>query len=505
MFFSCANEMDQVENLNNPDKDQVLANGSDLISVIGGGYVSWWQANNQDLYPALAVAGDIATCSWGNFGMNILSNEPRNPVLNSASWSDLSVLEQPWQGNYAAISSANDVLGAINNNDITWMVDGEDKTPMVAAASYFLRGISYGYLGLLFEKGFVVDENTDLTQSLTFATYSELIDQAVTDLDAAITIANSNVFEIPDNLINGVEISDADLIKLCNSFKARFIVQSARNLTETNAIDWDNIKTLAEAGITEDFGPIGDNGITWWTNANVLMDSPNGFAEFGGRLDMRIVHLLDPNQPEFFPAAAGSVLTNPQMTTSDARIGSGKDFEFRPDILFSSGRGRFHFSHYIHIRFLNDPNFSDGADSKKMQTFMLEDNRLLLAEAKARLDEVGDAVLDVNASSRVTRGNLAPLLITAPKADVLDAIFYERYIELFNTAVGSGFFDRRRTNQLQVGTFRHLPVPATELQVLSEDLYTLGGVTADPTGVVPHYNINAAPARTNDNNIPTFN
>ena len=196
---------------------------------------------------------------------------------------------------------------------------------MVSAASYLLRGLSYGYLGMLFEKGFEVDENTDLTQKLEFVPYQQLISFALADLDRAISIANSNTFEIPNTVINGLTISDANLIKLCNSFKARFIVHSARNMTETNAIDWNQIKTLTENGITEDFGPIGDNGISWWNNSNVLMDSPNGFGVFGARLDMRLVKLLDPSQPEFFPATSSSVLVNPEMTSADARVGVGKD------------------------------------------------------------------------------------------------------------------------------------------------------------------------------------
>ncbi len=505
LIFSCSSEIDNVVNSNNPDRNQVLATGSDLIGVTSGGFVTWWQANGRDLYPPLAVAGDIATCSWGNFGMRVLSAEPRNPIINASSWADISVLEQPWQGNYGAISSANDVLGAINNNGITWISGGVDNTPMVSAATYLLRGLSYGYLGLLFEKGFIVDENTDLTQELEFVGYQELINKALSDFDSAISLANSNTFEIPNTVINGVAISDANLIKLCNSFKARFIVQSSRNMTETNAIDWNQIRTLTENGITEDFGPMGDDGISWWNNSNVLMDSPNGFGPFGARLDMRLVALLDPSQPIFFPASAGSTLDNPEMTSLDARVGAGRDFEFRPDILFRSERGRFHYSHYIHTRFLNDATFSDGADAKQIKTFMFEDNRLLLAEAKARLNDLPGAIADVNLSSRVTRGNLAPLGGGATQQEVLDAIFYERYIELFNSAVGSGFFDRRRTNDLQVGTFRHFPVPSSELEVLSQALYTLGGVNADPTGVVPHYDLTAELERTDDSFIPTFN
>ncbi|MEM9143128.1 MAG: hypothetical protein AAGA86_09080, partial [Bacteroidota bacterium] len=424
LALSCSNEIDNVVNLNNPDRTQVLANGSDLIGIVSGGFVTWWQAINRDLYPALAVAADVSTCSWGNFGMQVLSNEPRNPVLNVASWSDRTVLEQPWQGNYAAVSSANDVIGAINTTGITWVVNGEDNTPVVLAGAYLLRGFAYGYLGLVFEKGFIVDENTDISQPLPFVGYQELIGQAIADLDRAISIAQSNSFEIPNTVINGVALPSAELIKLCNSYKARFIVQSARNLEETNAIDWTEIETLAENGITTDFGPTGDNGIQWWTNANILMDSENGFGAFGGRLDMRLVHMLDPSQPLFFPATADSELENPEMTTPDARIGEGKDFEFRPDILFRSERGRFHYSHYFHTRNLNDESFSDGADSRQNKTFALEDNRLLLAEAKARTNDIAGAEAEVNSGSRVTRGELEPLTGSS-REEVLNAIFYE--------------------------------------------------------------------------------
>lgn len=505
LVVSCSNEIDNVVNANNPDRNQVIANGSDLIGVVGGGFVTWWQSTGRDLYPPLAVAGDIATCSWGNFGMRVLSSEPRNPIINAASWADASVLEQPWQGNYGAISSANDVLGAINNNGVTWVVGGVDNTPMVTAAAYLLRGLSYGNLGLLFEKGFIVDENTDLSQKLDFVLYQELVSFALADLDRVIQIANSNTIEIPNTVINGVSLPSNELVKLCNSYKARFIVQSARDMSETDAIDWNQIKTFTENGITEDFGPTGDNGISWWNNSNVLMDSPNGFGPFGARLDMRIVNLLDPSQPEFFPAGSGSTLDNPEMTSPDARVGIGRDFEFRSDILFRSERGRFHYSHYIHTRFQNDPTFSDGADAKQIKTFTFEDNRLLMAEAKLRTNDLPGAIADVNAGSRTQRGELPDIPSDASEQEVLDAIFYERYIELFNTAVGSGYFDRRRINLLQIGTFRHLPIPATELEVLSESLYTLGGTAADPTGRVPHYNLAAVPERTTDDNIPTFN
>jgi hypothetical protein len=181
------------------------------------------------------------------------------------------------------------------------------------------------------------------------------------------------------------------------------------------------------------------------------------------------------------------------------------DFAYRSNVEFLPGRGKYHYSHYISIRYTTDPNFSDGVDSKRIVTFAKADNDMLLAEANARLNSLPAAITIINNGTRVTRGNLAPLSNTATKAQVLNAIFYERYLELFNTAVGGGFFDRRRTNQLQVGTFRHFPIPASRLQVLGLKLYTFGGAKNDPTGMVPHYNIETNATRTNDTNLPTFN
>ncbi|WP_298220686.1 RagB/SusD family nutrient uptake outer membrane protein [Flavobacterium sp.] len=496
---SCTKDIDNVTNNNDPNAAQVLSTGSDLTSVIAGGFASWWQAGNRDTYPALAVAGDIATCSWGNYGMRTLSNEPRNSIPNSTSWSDASVLEQPWGGYYAAASGASDVIKAINKG-VVYEVDGVDETNSILASAYFLRGISLGYLGLLFDKAIIIDENSipTITQ---LSSYNEVITAAIADLDRARDLSSTNTFTLPSNFINGYALDNDKLIKLCNSYAARFIVQGARTQAETDAINWATVKTLAENGIQNDFGPIGDNGVNWWSNVVVLSSSPNGFEESGGRLDMRIVHLMDPTQPLFYPTTTN--LDNLAITTTDNRINT--DFDFDDQVYFRPARGKYHFSHYISKRYVTDPFFSDGSDTKRLVTFAKADNDLLLAEANARLDNLSDAITIVNNGTRVSRGNLAPIADSATKNQVLDAIFYERYVELFNTALGGGFFDRRRTNQLQKGTFRHFPVPASVLQVIGQDLYTFGGANNDPTGMVAHYNIENNPTRTDDTNLPTFN
>jgi hypothetical protein len=497
---SCTNDIDKAENNNDPNAAQVLAKGGDLVSVISGGFVTWWQAGNRDTYPALAVAGDIATCSWGNAGMRTLSNEPRNSIPNTNSWSSGTVLSEPWGGYYSAASSASDVIKAINNG-VKYYAEGVDETNSIKASAYFLRGISLGYLGLLFDKAVIINENTDPLATAITSNYNDVITAALADLNKSIELSSANTFTLPTSLINGYTLDNNNLLQLANSYSARFIVQGSRTQAETNAIDWNKVKTFAENGIQEDFGPIGDNGTSWWSNVTFLSNSPNGFTEAGGRLDMRIVKLMDPSQPTFYPTTVD--IANPQITTLDKRITT--DFNFESIVEFLPARGKYHYSHYISTRYISDPGFSDGGDKKRLITFAKADNDMLLAEANARLNNLSAAISIINNGTRTTRGELSVIPTSASQATVLDAIFYERYVEIFNTAVGGGFFDRRRTNQLQIGTFRHFPIPAKILQVLGLDLYTFGGATNDPTGMVPHYNIETNPSRTNDTNIPTFN
>jgi hypothetical protein len=83
---------------------------------------------------------------------------------------------------------------------------------------------------------------------------------------------------------------------------------------------------------------------------------------------------------------------------------------------------------------------------------------------------------------------------------MLAAIFYERDIELMNTGASLAWFDRRRIepalvyngvpigntwafrggSNLQLGTPRHFPLPAKELETLGLPVYTYGGAPPNP-------------------------
>ena len=217
------------ENLNNPTTEQVLAQGDDLIGVLAGGYLSWWQANHQSR-PALTlgVAADAVSCSWGNFGMQRMSEEPRDPYNNSsaetADYQD--VVRFPWFRNLSAQSIANDIIKAITVDGLS--LGDEDADNMMLASAYFLRGISRGYLGMFFDQAYLTEIDTDLTGQLEFNTYQEMIVGAVSDLEESVRIASSSEFLMDASFINGIQLSQTGLAKVANSYAARFLAQSPR-------------------------------------------------------------------------------------------------------------------------------------------------------------------------------------------------------------------------------------------------------------------------------------
>jgi hypothetical protein len=140
---------------------------------------------------------------------------------------------------------------------------------------------------------------------------------------------------------------------------------------------------------------------------------------------------------------------------------------------FLADRGVYHYSHYRYKRFENIGKFQTG----KLTEFRAYENVLMRAEAAAMLNVPATAVvfLNVEKNPRIADGGLPKLNINADKKTVLDAIFYEREVEMLGQAYLMGFCDMRRRDMLQKGTPLHFPVPALELQTLLMDVYTFGG------------------------------
>ena len=488
-----------VENLNAPDAQRAITDASDLQSVLAGGYTSWWNGSYSNTpqsvpQPHLDGWGDAQTTTNAFRGFwNVAVDEPRTEFPNTLSFGDLSIVANPWSNLNSAISSANDVIFQIEFNDFEVIVDGTDETQESLAAAYFLRGLAYGHLANYYNQAFIVgaDFGEAEIDALEFSDYEAVLAQARADIGRAREIAEVNAFTLQNYLPFTVDVTSERLVQMANSFEARFIISNPRTPAENDAINWNEIRTLAANGIQESIIMELD-GSSWFNNYQYI----SGLFWYW-RVDNRIINMMDDSYPIKYPAgSAGNALAPAQSddqrlcpgTTEGLTFFQGDGLTEARDLgcyfayetdqsFFREERGPTLQSNYFYARDFVDQQWNETPFAAGPgPIFLLEENRLMEAEAAARTGDVPAAVTLVNDGSRVNIGGLDPLATGTSQEDVLNAIFYERDIELYRTGLGLPFYDLRRRGQLQAGTPLHLPVPATELQTLGESLYTFGGV-----------------------------
>ena len=475
-----------VPNENSPTTEQVLSSPADIESLVQTGFVSWWQATTDVYVSGFRVGSDVYSCSWGNFDMRNRGTEPRIPYDNNptASADAKNISEVPWYGLYGVLAQANDFLIQLNDTDLVIPsneagVSDADYTAMVEASAYLLQGLAFGDIGLYFDKGFIFDEETPEEEllNLEFSTYQDILAVADAKLaKAAQTASGLSDVTLGDNYISGfdgMEMS-TEFVELINTLRARYMVLGARNPAENDALDWNTVKSFAQAGISFDFTPQGDDN--FWFSYNLL------YANLGNwtRVDQSIIATMDPSQPSTYPTDG----SDPgEASSDDNRL--TMDFIYDGNIPFDASRGLYFFTHYIAGRYDGHTFAFAGGP---MPHILKAENDLMFAEAVARTNDAANygAAADAVNSTRVDRGGLPA--ITAADFGTgagLDAVRYEREIELFNSGFMQATGDRRRLGELQTGSVIHYPVPAKELLILQQELYTYGGVNNTDDGTAP--------------------
>ena len=101
---------------------------------------------------------------------------------------------------------------------------------------------------------------------------------------------------------------------------------------------------------------------------------------------------------------------------------------------------------------------------------------LFRSEASLRGGDLATAVTLIN-KTRVGRGGLAPAAAGDGVAGLTTKLGYENEIELLGLGAAT-YYWRRRNDLLLAGTPHEMPVPAKELGVKKEALYTWGGAGA---------------------------
>lgn len=472
-----------VPNLNNPDLVKVLSTGTDVQSVIGNAFATWWNSEQDVNMLALAVTADAVTANFGNFGMRFNHQQPRIPYANLAGGADQEVARAPWNRYYSAIGSANDGLKAIAAG-IT--INNAATTDQYVTFAKFIRGASTAGLAMYFDQAFVVDEKAD-PAALALAPYATVRDAALKDLDAVIAATAGKSYSFPASFVEDLPVTAANLAKMANSLAARTLVLSSRTGTQNTAANWAKVLTYAQNGISSGT-PFNIQLTVSATNA--FGNNYTAYAETQSwtRVDLRVIQAMDSTSP----LAMTSTTVPPAAVSADARYGGTAatgDYQYcvssattgcAPTI-GDPARGVWMLSPYRHRRYLymarGEPNQFLGITPVMLAT----ENDLMWAEALVRTG--GDKALAATLinKTRVTRGKLPPVDASMSTAQLLSYIRYERLIELYATSAFPAWADARRDETLYPFSMRSVPVPAQELQTLGLPVYTFGGA-GNPDG-----------------------
>src|SRR5687767_12485747 len=223
-----------VPNTNATSLEEAFDTEANIETAVGSAFKTWWAAvhgddvrQNVTYYPAVGLSGMggelTAGATTGAF--DEVAGEPRTEYNNvdAGQWFN----RLPYQQFYASIALANDVLRLLDAERTLGPVDATypqgRNAPRARIWAKFIQGLGHLYLGLYFDKALIADETETDVYSTDFRPYPEVIAKGIEQLEQAIAIASAapnatDALRSPNNWVNGRGYTNADVVKLANSF-----------------------------------------------------------------------------------------------------------------------------------------------------------------------------------------------------------------------------------------------------------------------------------------------
>jgi hypothetical protein len=487
-----------IVNPNAPDARRALSDPAAIEAVAGGTVRTWFNTFDQaEGNTVLETMADSYTSSWNNWNMNFYSSldadGTRNtrPYQNDPAAAARTTIEAPWTGYYSALSSSNDVLTAIRINHL--VINNPSDTKRSETIAALMQAASLAEIAMNFDKGYYIDETSDISK-LTYVNRKILRDSALAKFNAVIALASANTFVTPASWANGNSYTNVQIAQIANSLAARLLAYWPRNAAENATVNWAQVATYASKGISSgaafNWMFIGDGCAAWCPEIMLWFDAVDT-----GRLHTRVAHMLDPvTQQTPWPDPNG----NQQPNSPDKRLGdgtfgtadmidgfgnipkdagAGTDYMFSTQAIMRPSRGQYHQSNIGHMRYdlsgTQDANGIYGGYGPA-PAFTTNENDLLWAEGLIRSGGSLATAANLINNSRVNRGGLSPASAGDGVSGLLTKLWYEQEVEL--PGIGAVvYYNRRRVDGLVTGTPHEMPVPAKELGVFGQALYTWGG------------------------------
>ena len=244
----------EVVNPNDPETERVLATPEDVEALLGTTYKRW----HTGLYSTLSSIQGMASVlslesfsSLANNGMGAVISIPRAPLNNEIGNGFATEHRQAYYVPSEAARTASNVL--VKLNDPTFTIESPARDQRARAFAEFIRGISLGYVALIYDSGAAVTPDLGPEDPGVLLGYNELMAAALDALQAAIDASTVWNESLPDTwLPSNIEWTPANFIRLVRSYRARLRANVARTPAERAAVDWDAVIADVSNGITDD-------------------------------------------------------------------------------------------------------------------------------------------------------------------------------------------------------------------------------------------------------------
>lgn len=501
------------ENFNNPDVTRLFAQPAAIEQALGSGYqLCRNRTVTTDIGPQMWAMAMESYSQLGNFNMGVRGAIPRSPILNNKSVSHA----QPetfsaWARQARFAANAIQASDRLRESGRGFASTAQELR--ARSVGFFAVGCNLAWLAMVYDSAGVVDHHMDSEEVPALSGYDAVMSAALANMDSAIAIARlptaseAGGFPTPAQWFGGNAMSATQFIQLVRSYKARFRAGVARTPTERTAVDWNAVIADAENGLRADLA-VEVGGATGWDFRTGFQDvgflsqmGPFiwGFADVSGGYDSWLAKSLNERSAFLIVTPdlrwpAGN--TRDAQTAATRQTGTYTELPYIGHSTLVVGGESWGTSHHYYGRY----GYINRAGGRGIQPdFLKAEVDLLAAEGYLRTNRVAEAAAKIDLS-RVARGGL-PALAGAVSAtqsvpggancvprvpqppsftrtacgSILEALKYEKRMELAFLPLGSWFFDARGWGDLVENTPLQYPIPVLELDARRMPYYNLGG------------------------------
>ncbi len=189
-------------NPNAPDTKRAFGTPEGLTQLLAGAIQTWVGTRDNYFVLPLTAQADNYTASWNNAAIRFYSSvgsdcASRCGWTNSATAPEAAggpIIEAQWYGYYSVLNAATLVVSRRVKDGICFDDDcsaDSTNTARVMTMAKMLQGFALAGIALVYDQGFILDENSDLTNptSLSFSTRAQIRDAAMQKLNEAYAYA----------------------------------------------------------------------------------------------------------------------------------------------------------------------------------------------------------------------------------------------------------------------------------------------------------------------------